>query len=149
MKQVRYGRPTNIRCHGQKKKKKLCRLCHPVPRFVRPCAKWLGSTTASFLRNWDFSLLQNLFQNQVSVRVFTYSLSPLCASVSQAFFRKEIPEIIVHIHRNPCLLKRCGRGGGKEETVIRVRSLVQYFRLSPDKNSRDISRYIYILFCGI
>ena len=57
-------------------------------------------------------------------------------SVSRTFFGGGTPKIIAHMPRNPWLWIYI------YEAVVRARRLLQYFQL-PDKNSRDISRYIY------
>ena len=58
---------------------------------------------------------------------------PRSKAVFLRLFRGRTPKIIVQIPINWCLWKRGG---------IMERLLLQYFQ-SPDKNSRDISRYIY------
>jgi hypothetical protein len=67
----------------------------------------------------------------------------------KAFFpRGASSKTIVCVPRNPCLSRGGGGGGGGgdyKETVIPARKLLRYFQLS-DKNSRHISRYIYIFF---
>ena len=60
------------------------------------------------------------------------------SSVSETFFHGGTRNVIVHVLRHPCLWKQ----KNYKETVVSALRLLQYFHL-PDKNSRDISRYIY------
>jgi hypothetical protein len=84
------------------------------------------------------------------------------SSVSPTFFHWGTPKAIVHFPRNPCPWKRiyiymCIHIHTYvcvyiyiyvyKETVLSALKLLQYFQL-PNKNSRDISRYIYnYLWC--
>jgi hypothetical protein len=65
-------------------------------------------------------------------------------SVSQPWFRRGPPKIIVHIPRNPCLRKRTHT---HKETVGGAQRLLQFFQL-PDRNF-VIFRGIFIILCGI